>query len=424
MIRFLYNLLWPIGLLFFLPNYLGKMFRRGGYRDGFGGRLGFYPRAFTQENREHPPTWIHAVSVGETAIALKLARELRVSRPELRCVLTVTTTTAHAIALRAAEPWMRVIYSPLDFYPIMRRAFRAIQPSRIILIEAEVWPNMVSEACTRSIPIALANARLSGRSERRFRRARFFVAPFFQKLSAVCVPVEEDVSRWQALGVTASRIFQTGSIKFDTASAPPPVASEIRATFERATVSGRPVLLGGSTHAGEEEILAAAFTNLRKQFPDLFLIIAPRHVERSAQVEEVFARYRLKFARRSAVGVDDYDCLLLDTTGELASWYAFATVVFIGKSITARGGQNPVEAIVAGKPVLFGPHMENFDALAQALLAAHGAQRVIDANSLAEAAGRLLADPILRRENSRRAAQVIAVHQGATARTAKIIEDL
>ncbi|MDQ2867904.1 MAG: 3-deoxy-D-manno-octulosonic acid transferase [Verrucomicrobiota bacterium] len=423
MIRFFYNLLWPIGLLFFLPNYLGKMFRRGGYRDGFGARLGFYPRDFARQNCACPPTWIHAVSVGETAIALKLAGALRVSRPDLRCVLTVTTTTAHAMALRAAESWLQVIYSPLDFYPIMRRAFRAIRPRRIILIEAEVWPNMVSEASLRSIPIMLANARLSRRSESRFRRARFFVAPFFQKLSAVCVPAAADVPRWQALGVAASRIFQTGSIKFDTASAPATISPEIRETFER-VASSRPVLLGGSTHFGEEEILAAAFVTLRKRFPDLFLIVAPRHIERSAQVEESLRKQKVSFARRSATDAGACDCLLLDTTGELANWYAVATVVFIGKSITARGGQNPVEAIVAGKPVLFGPHMENFDALAQALLASQGATEVTDEQSLAEEAGRLLANPIARAESVRRAGEVIALHQGATARTAEIIEKL
>ena len=172
MIRLIYNLLWPVGLLLFLPGYLVKMFRRGGYRKKFGQRFGIYSGDVRARLAESRPTWLHAVSVGEVAVALKLAGQIRALEPELRCVLTTTTTTGFSFARKKAPPWLEVMYTPLDFWPIMRRAFAAIRPARVVLVEAEVWPNLAAEAHARSNPLALVNARLSPRSERRFRHRR------------------------------------------------------------------------------------------------------------------------------------------------------------------------------------------------------------------------------------------------------------
>src|SRR6201984_797956 len=215
MIRLIYTLLWPIGLLFFLPGYFAKMIRRGGYREKFGQRVGIYDRELRTRLSNQRSTWLHAVSVGEVNIALKLANALRALEPDLRCVLTTTTTTGFALARKTAQPWIEIMYTPLDYWPIMRRAFSVIRPARICLIEAEVWPNLAATAHARRIPLALVNARLSPRSERRYRRFPFFVAPTFQLLDVVCVPERRDVERWAALGVRRNRIHVTGSIKFD-----------------------------------------------------------------------------------------------------------------------------------------------------------------------------------------------------------------
>ena len=215
MIRFIYNLLWPIGLLFFLPSYFMKMIRRGGYREKFGQRLGIYDSGLRYRLSNQRSTWLHAVSVGEVNIALKLANPLQVLEPDLHCILTTTTTTGFALARKNAPRWMDVMYTPLDYWPIMRRAFSVIRPARIVLVEAEVWPNLASEAHTRRIPLVLVNARLSPRSERRYRRFRFFVAPTFRLLDLLCVPERQDIERWAALGVPRNRIQVTGSIKFD-----------------------------------------------------------------------------------------------------------------------------------------------------------------------------------------------------------------
>jgi len=431
MIRLIYNLFWPIGLLFFLPGYLVKMIRRGGYREKFGQRFGVYGRELRVRLEKRRSTWLHAVSVGEVNIALKLSRALRALEPELCCVLTTTTTTGFALARRNAPPWIEVLYTPLDYWPIMRRAFSLIRPSRVVLVEAEVWPNLVAIAHQRGIPTILANARLSARSERRFRRFRLLLAPTFRLLDLVCVQESGDVQRWVAIGVARDRIRLVGSIKYDPDAQEPVFGRQESAQLSRVETSHSnsrsQVLFGGSTHRGEEEILARIFLSLRQQFPSLRLFIAPRHVERLREIRTQFERLplRVRLASELASGVEpDSDCIVLDTTGDLHRWYAIATIVFVGKSLTAHGGQNPVEAIAAGKPVLFGPHMENFATLAKSLVLKNGAIQVLDIDSLERTVAELLRDSHACERLVQQAQGVLNEHRGATARTAVLIHEL
>src|SRR5258708_9080169 len=234
------------------------MFGGGGYRKDLGQRLGFYSSEWRRRLHGKSPTWIHAVSVGEVVIALKLAEQLRALRPDLKCVLTTTTTTGHALAQKSAPSWMEVLYAPLDFWPVMRRAFRVIAPQRIVLIEAEVWPNLVAETKRRKIPIVLANARLSPRSERRFRRFEVLVRPIFRRLDLVCVPTPEDAERWKNLGAAASQIHAVGNIKYDVSNQPT-LSDAARRLRETGIDAIRPILFGGSTHRGEEQILIDVF---------------------------------------------------------------------------------------------------------------------------------------------------------------------
>jgi 3-deoxy-D-manno-octulosonic-acid transferase len=427
MIRFIYNLFWPLGLLIFLPGYFAKMIRRGGYREKFGQRMGIYDWAVRNRLSNQRSTWLHAVSVGEVNVALKLANALRAFEPDLQCVLTTTTTTGFALARKTAPPWIEVMYTPLDYWPIMRRAFSVIRPARIVLVEAEVWPNLAAAAHARRIPVALVNARLSPRSERRYRRFRFFVAPTFRLLDLVCVPEGRDIERWVALGVPQNRIHLTGSIKFD-----PDVQIQsvsVAASLWNASAETREglVLFGGSTHRGEEEILARVFLRLREQFPSLRLFIAPRHVERLEEIRSQFGALPLRVTLTSEAlrcGAADADCMLLDTTGELQRWYGIATVVFIGKSLTAHGGQNPVEPILSGKPVVFGPHMENFATLAKTLVSNNAAMQVNDTDSLERTVGELLRDSETRQRLVENAHAALNEHKGGTARTARLVHEL
>jgi 3-deoxy-D-manno-octulosonic-acid transferase len=416
MIRLLYNLLYPVGLLFFLPGQIGKLARRGNYKHKLGQRFGFYDREVRARLAAKHCTWIHAVSVGEVAIALKLAAKLRQLDPEFFGVLTTTTTTGFQVATAQASDATEVLYKPLDFWPIIRRAFAMIRPVRIILVEAEVWPNLAAEARNRRVPLALVNARLSKRSEARFLRFRFLIEPTFRCLDAICVQEPEDVERWVALGVPPERIHQVGSIKYDPTGVvlDPDLPLEILRSFGLDRDS--PILFGGSTHRGEEEVLGEIFQRLRGDFPAFTLIVAPRHVERAREIRGRLEALGLRVSLRSEVrrvGAVVPDCLVLDTT-----------IVFVGKSLTARGGQNPVEPILAGKPVLFGPHMENFSALAQALIANNAALQVRDPNSLQQQIAWLLRDREAALRLVANAQSVLSRHDGATERTAMLVMDL
>jgi 3-deoxy-D-manno-octulosonic-acid transferase len=342
--------------------------------------------------------------------------------------VTTTTTTGFRVATAQATDAIEVLYSPLDFWPVIRRAFAAIRPIRIILVEAEVWPNLAAEARNRRVPLALVNARLSSRSEARFQRFRSLIAPTFRCLDAICVQEPEDVERWVALGIPRDRIHHVGSIKYDSTDVRlnPDLPLQVLRTF--GLDGDRPILFGGSTHAGEEEILGEIFQRLRTDFPAFTLIVAPRHVERAGEIrrrlEGLGLKVRLRSEAGTAGGHSPPDCVLLDTTGELQHWYAVATIVFVGKSLTSRGGQNPVEPILAGKPVLFGPHMENFSALAQALVANKAGVQISDPNSLQQQIAWLLRDREAALRLVANAQAVLARHRGATERTAAIVMQL
>src|SRR3954463_3449253 len=299
MIRLLYNLLYHVGLIFFLPGQISKLLRRGNYRHKFGQRFGLYDREVRARLAARGCTWIHAVSVGEVAIALKLSSKLQQLDPDFFCVLTTTTTTGFHVATSEAGDRMEVLYSPLDFWPVMRRAFALIRPNRIVLVEAEVWPNLAAEARHRRIPLALVNARLSKRSEARFRRFSFLIKPTFHCLDAVCVQEPEDVERWVSLGVPPERIHHVGSIKYDPLDVRlnPDLPLQVLRSFG---IDGdRPILFGGSTHAGEEEILGEIFQRLRTDFPSFTLIVAPRHVERVGEIRIALRRLGLSVSLRS-----------------------------------------------------------------------------------------------------------------------------
>ncbi|MDQ6859588.1 MAG: 3-deoxy-D-manno-octulosonic acid transferase [Verrucomicrobiota bacterium] len=424
MIRLLYNLLFPFALLFFLPGYLRKARRRGGYRPHFGQRFGIYGRELRARLAANPHTWIHAVSVGEVAIALKLASKLRELDPQFRCLLSTTTSTGYAVAEGEASDWLAVMYHPLDFWLIVRRAFAVVRPPCLILVEAEVWPNLTAEARNRAVPVALVNARLSPRSERRFRRFLPLVRPTFRALNLVCVQEPGDAARWHALGVCRETIRHTGSIKYDPSEGASDASVPSQVLDSLGVDRSRPILLGGSTHPGEEEILSRAFVEVRKHVPDLLLIVAPRHVERTDEIASTLIALGLDVARRSAATQPDqrpFDVIILDSTGELRHWYAVATIVFIGKSLAAHGGQNPVEPILARKPVVFGPHMENFATLARTLLEHRGAIEVQNESELEQCFLTLIQDPAQRAALVRQALEVLAPHRGATQRTAELL---
>jgi 3-deoxy-D-manno-octulosonic-acid transferase len=418
----IYRLGFPLVFTALLPGFLRRMWRRGNFREHFGQRLGRFEAAERKRFADGRWIWIHSISVGETLLALKLAREIRVQVPEFKIALSVTTSTGFALAQESTSDWLAVFYNPIDTPRCVRATLDLIRPERLLLIEGEVWPNLVAECCARNIPVALVNARLSPRSERRLGGARRWIGPIFRLLEMVTVPEPADIARWMSLGVLRERIQVTGSIKFDaTGGADPSRVAEFQALLARLGVKdGARLLLGGSTWEPEEKVLAEIFLRLRVEFPDLFLILVPRHIERVPEILRTLAPLPLRAARRTAP--EPCDVLLVDTTGELRDWYALATLVFVGKSlpgVAQSGGQNPAEPAVLGKPVLYGPQMENFASVVEHLVHEGGARTVLDAAALERELATLLRDPAAREAMGAAGRAALASHAGATCRTVR-----
>jgi 3-deoxy-D-manno-octulosonic-acid transferase len=423
-IRLLYNLLFPVVLILMLPGFALRMIRRGKYRHKFWQRFAIYSEGVERKIAGTGRIWVHAVSVGEVNIAMKLIQDLREADTSLEFILSTTTSTGFKLAASRKSTWLEPVYNPMDFYPVAKRAMRLIRPRALVLVEAEVWPNCVCEAKKTGCSVILVNARLSTRSERRFRKIRWIAAPIFNQIDTLCLQEPGDKDRWISLGVEPSKLQVTGSIKFDDAAAAPRPVRDFWPLLEALGVSrGRPTIVAGSTFEGEELLLAEVYQKLRKSHPGRFLILVPRHQERADGIASRLEQAGMKVARRTQPGsVENPDLLLVDSTGELASWYHCASVVFIGKSLMAKGGQNPAEAVTARVPVVFGPNMQNFASLVSSFLRANAAIEVSDAETLEAAMDQLLRSPELRDSLSQAATECLAIHRGATRRTVGILQ--
>ena len=412
-----YRALLPVLFVIAFPGWVVKMLRRGGFGTGLHERIGIYnsPKDFEPCEAIH----LHAVSVGETILALKLLRAWRATHPGTRFVLATGTSTGHDTATRAGIPDLRVTYVPLDFPWMVRSYLNRFEPSQIVLIEGEVWPNLVRIAKKRAIPVSIANARTSPRSARRYLRLAHILRPFFSPLSAVCIQEAEHRQLWQALGIPPENIHLTGSIKFDPGSTSPPALRPDFSEMLNAFGKDRPIILAASTFPGEEVLLASAISSA---LPDALPVIVPRHAERRTEVSQALTKANFDPILRSALRppTQENSLLVIDTTGELATWTAHADTIIIGKSFLSTGGQNPAEAIISGKPLILGPHMENFQPLCGQLLSEDAALTASTGEEITSAI-RTSLDPTRARTLTENATRVLAIHQGATSRHLKIL---
>ena len=415
----LYRLLLPILFIAAFPGWLIKMLRRDGIDTDLFERIGVYtePDEFEPFEAVH----IHSVSVGETLLALKLIREWRKRDPRQNFVIAVGTATGHRVATQAGIESLRVTYAPLDFRWMVKRYLGRFQPAKIVLIEGEVWPHMLIASESRQIPVTLVNARVSPGSARRFRKFAPWIQPLYGRLRAVAIQELEDSKLWRKLGVATERIQHTGSLKFDPGSGElPRKRSEFQSILD--AYPKAPLILAASTHAGEHAWIARA---VRDHLPNAIIAIVPRHAELRTEVQQELAQVGLKSVLRSLMetapeSLND-EVLVIDSTGELRDWTAHADVVLIGKSFMSRGGQNPCEAIRAHKPVIAGPHMENFEPLISQLYQAEGVAMATNPIQIGEA----LKDALQVQHAAimtRNAMQILQVHAGATARIIDLIE--
>lgn len=432
MIWILYNALFPIAFLALLPYFLLRMRRRGGYRKDFLQRVGRYRPEVRARLAEGGRVWIHAVSVGEIYVAFRLMEELRAKDPGARFVLSVTTSTAHRIAAATLKEPDVLIYFPLDFPPIMRRILGLIRPRGVVLVECELWPNLVRLAKQRGIPVILVNGRISERSLAGYRKLRPFTRAVLRMMDLLCAQSEVDRRRLAELGAPEDRLRMVGSAKYDITGGPGSgEEGKAEAALRQAGIGAdRVILLGGSTWAGEEAALLEVFRDLRSKHPRLALVLVPRHAERREEVLREIAERGLSVLRRSEMRegapapVTPPDVLLVDTTGELRSFYAAASIIFVGKSLTRRGGQNFIEPAMCGKPVVVGPHLENFPGVAEDFAAAGAFVQVQDAAGLRAAVDALADDAGKRSELGLRARRVVADRAGAIRKTAELAAPL
>lgn len=426
--RLIYNILFLIFFCLSSPYYFVRMRRRGNWQEGFSERFGKFSSKVKQAMTNRHVLWIHAVSVGEVNIATQLIAALEIRMPNLKIVVSTTTTTGMGQLREKLPSRIQKIYYPIDRQACVRRAFMAIHPEAIVLVEAEIWPNFLWTAQSFGVPAFLVNARLSDRSFRGYKRFGFLFRPIFAAFAGISCQNESDAARLRELGCREDAIRIVGNLKFDAAKLEERTPLDVQRLLSQLGVAkDAPVLIGGSTHAGEEGILADIFTRLRKRFPNLFLIVVPRHFERGKEVAAEIAAKGVRFVYRKEVTPStqfqpgEIECLLVNTTGELKYFYEHSSVIFVGKSLTAEGGQNPIEPGALAKPMVFGPNMQNFEAISKAFVEKGGAIQVRDAAQLEESLGMLLTDRDRAKALGVNALKVVRENLGAIEKTVELI---
>ena len=426
MILVFYNLALLAALVAGAPWWLWKMATTHKYREGLLERLGWVRAGLRGAAGGRPLIWLHAVSVGEVLAVSRLVGELDRALDGYRVVISTTTRTGQELARQrfGAE---RVFYCPLDLPWAVGAYLNALQPEMLILAETEFWPNLLSGCFRRKIPVVVVNARISDRSWPRYRMLRGLWRVFLGRIERVLAQSQIDAERLVAIGCRAERVTVGGNLKFDVRA-----AEEAEATRElKERARGLRLVVAGSTLEGEEAALLEAWPRLLVADPELAMVLAPRHPERFGAVAGLLERSDLAWSRRSdwrkaaasQGGLRAGEIVLLDTIGELASVYSLAAVAFVGGSVVAAGGHNPLEPAQFGVAIVMGPHYENFRAITEDLLA-HDAVRIASAEGLAGALMGLLGDTAAAAAMGARARHVFEAQAGATARCVEAIGKL
>ena len=422
----LLNLAYVALLLAVSPVLLYRRWMLGKYRDGWAEKLwGQLP----ERSGSKPCLWLHAVSVGEVLQLRPMMKLLAAQRPDWDFVITTTTRTGLDVA-KKEYPQHTVCYFPLDFSWATRRAIARIKPSAIVLVELELWPNFVLTAKRFGIPLALINGRVSEKSFRGYRRIRPLISRLLSSFDLLAAQNDEYAERLRALGAPRDRLHVTGSIKFDgvRSDRSNPKTNELREFF--GLLPEEKVFIAGSTQAPEEAFALDTWQALRSDFPNLRLILVPRHKERFEEVASLVVSRGLTLRRRSSncgMGRSAHppdEVLLLDTLGELGACWGLADIAFVGGSLTQRGGQNMLEPAAYGAAVLFGPNTCNFRDIVEQLLARDAARVVRSESELTSAVRELLKSPATVQELGVRAKEFIATQQGAAARTVELLLSL
>jgi 3-deoxy-D-manno-octulosonic-acid transferase len=389
-----------------------------------GERWGFYPPGLVEKGGKGPTIWFHAASVGEVRVALSLLAEMRRVYPHHAFVISATTPQGRAIASQA-QGVDAALLAPLDLPWVVRRAIKLIKPSLFLVAETELWPNLLRGVKREGIPVILFNGRISRRSYRFYLPLRFFFRGVLNNFDALCLKSSADKERMVSLGASLKAIHVTGDIKFHQL-APLAETDGKRLRQELRLPPNAPVIIAGSTHEGEEEVIVQIFKALKVDWPQLILILAPRHLQRIPRVEGLLGSQGVRWVRRTMISDErrPEEVIVLDTVGELAAIYALGTAIFVGGSLCRVGGHNILEVLAHGKGVIFGPHMENISDVAHLVVERGAGIQVRTPDELREALRRLIVDAPFRKRMGERGMAFLQEHQGALERTMRIVEAL
>jgi len=423
----LYSLLSLVFLIAVSPYLLYQAIRHRKYVGSLRQRLGFLPLSFNVDG--DASIWIHAVSVGETLTTRALLTELHARFPRLKIFLSTTTMTGQQVAKKLPDV-DGVFYFPYDWSFTVARTLDIVRPRLFLMMETEIWPNLLRMCRARGVHTVLVNGRVSPRSYARYRWVRPLFRRVLQDVDRFCMQSEESSRRIIDLGAARERVTVTGSLKFDSLDWPgvgPHGQSRDRVLRFFRVSEQRPVIIAASTLRGEDAAALSAFRRAKATWPNALLIIAPRHPERFGEVTRLVAEEGFRVTRRTELPVDAEprgDVIVLDTIGELARLYQIATLVFVGGSLVDAGGHNILEPAMFGKPIVFGPHMQNFAEIADVFLSHGAALQVRTTRELEDAMVELLGDPVRRASLGAAARALLEANRGAKARTLAVIDDL
>lgn len=424
-----YSLLFTCGVLLTAPYYLWRLRGSKQSASDWGERFGFLPE--TLQQAQPGAIWIHAVSVGETLAVVGLVRELQQRYPGRKIFLSCVTPAGREAGQRRLPGVAGQFFLPLDWKWSVSRALERIRPSLLVIVETELWPNLLRAAREHGARVVLVNARISDRSFRRYRRVRGFMRRVLGNLDRICAQTDLDSERFRSLGAAPDSVVVTGNLKFDFSA---PRLGEFPLTLRKALgIAGRqPVVVVASTMPGEEALLLPAWAEIRRRFPRSLLILAPRHPARFAEVAALLGSQGREFVSRTSLRADEQGMasqltsagiLLLDTIGELSGIFELANVVFMGGSLVPAGGHNLLEPAFWAKPIVFGPHMENFRDIARLFLESGAALQVEDSGKLGRSILDLLDDPSRAKRLGEAARAVLDRERGATERVLEQLKE-
>ncbi|MDF1591785.1 MAG: 3-deoxy-D-manno-octulosonic acid transferase [Desulfobacterales bacterium] len=422
---FAYHFCSNILFLFFLPLYILYAIITGRFGQKTRQRLGLYPPSVSAGIRGTPRIWMHAVSVGEVGAAAAIIEALIATMPDCAIVLSTTTTSGQNFAREKLPANVTRIYAPFDFVPSVRSALSAIRPDILVLLETEIWPNWLAESRRRGVHTALVNGRISVRSIRRYLKIRPLMQTVLAHIEMFSMISPADAQRIQSIGAARDNVITSGNAKYDCLLLQVDDDQRLKLAGRFNLTGNEPVFVAGSTRGSEQQIVLDVYEKIRRNFPDALLIIAPRHIERAREVaalagEKGFnCQYRTDLDKPGSTRTAPV--LVLDTIGELQSLYSIATVVFCGGSLVPLGGQNILEAAVWGKPVLYGPSMEDFQDAKDLLDKTGGGILVADGPDLAEKIDHLFRHPGEAQRVGGLARQAVLFHKGAARKHADCI---